>query len=212
MNRLTTRLVSAGTVSRIGSLTASAPGLIVTAACPANVIGRLVPAATAAPPAETPMSSWLKVTGRVPKTFDRRIRTDRPPALAQTTSLMVWSLNPAADRSPAEASGDGVAAMGLAAQVDTQWLGPAAALLAVLAAGLVVAVGPDPAVVVQAAARANTSATASVVPASREHRARRLATMPTKAARVVSLAGGGAVATATSARRWRRSRRGPGCG
>ena len=107
------------------------------------------------------MSSWLKVTGRVPKTFDSRIRAARPPALAQTTSRMVWSLSPAADRSPAEASGDGVAAMGLAAQVDTQWRGPAVALFVVLAAGLVVAVGPDPAVVVQAATRANPTATAT---------------------------------------------------
>ena len=80
VNRLTTRFVWAGTVSRTGSLTASVPGWIVTAAWPANVIGRFVPAAMAVPPAETPISSWLKVTGRVPKTFDSRIRADRPPA------------------------------------------------------------------------------------------------------------------------------------
>jgi hypothetical protein len=75
--------------------------------------------------------------------------------------------------------------MGLAAQVDTQWRGPAAALFVVLAAGLVVAVAPDPAVVVQAAARATASASATAVPASRQRRAPGRAQSPaSRAARI----------------------------
>ena len=43
------------------------------------------------------------------------------PALVQTMSLMVWSSNPAAEKSSGAASLDGAAAIGLAAQVATHW-------------------------------------------------------------------------------------------
>ena len=114
VNRLTARSVWAGTFSATGSLTASAPGLIVTAARPPKVTGRLVPAVTAPPPADRPMSTWRNVIGWAPKTFERRIRADRPPALDQTTFRMVWSLNPAEEKSVAEVRLGGVAAIGLA--------------------------------------------------------------------------------------------------
>src|SRR6201996_9828895 len=109
---------------------------MVTDARPAKVTRWLVPAATAAPPADRPRSTWRKVTGWVPNTLDSRIRADRPAALVQTTLRMVWLLNPAEEKSVAEVRLGGVAGDGLAAQVDTQWPAPewfAVAALAVAA-------------------------------------------------------------------------------
>ena len=108
-------------------------------------------------------------------------------------SRMVWSLNPAADKSLDEGSLGGVAAIGLAAQVETQWPGPAVGPPAAreLAAALAVAPGLVPAEPVQAVA----SATARAATASSRVRAR--------AALGGRGPGGGPAATVSSARRWR---------
>ena len=89
-----------------------------------------MPAATDAPPAETPMSTWLKVTACVPKVLDRRTRAACPPARLQTMSRMVWSVNPAEEKSSAAARLGGVAAIGLAAHVDIHLAPPPAAAAA----------------------------------------------------------------------------------
>src|SRR5437764_6608851 len=90
---LTGRSPGAGSAIATGSLSALAPGAIVTDARPSKVTGWSVPAWIRAAPACTARRTGPIVTGAVPYRLDRRSRTPDPAMLVRTTWRMVCAFS-----------------------------------------------------------------------------------------------------------------------
>ncbi len=119
-NRLTARSAKAGSLRLTGSLTARAPGGMVTEGRPPKVRALAEARSISLPVVRSAMLPALMVRGSRPNSLERMMRTREPPRETWTISRKVVSAAPNLALGLGSATGE-------VAQVPTQWSGGAAA-------------------------------------------------------------------------------------